>query len=209
MSIDRAIAVTYPLKAATLCTASRAIKVTVITCTSQVIINIQKFFSYKLPDPPNGGLLRDIPGAKWVETLLDVYQLVIGTAAPFTILIVCNTIIIINVRRAASARKKMDSNLDKKTKGTNLTVLLLMTSLAYLICSIPKRVGDIFIKYDMSQIYWSTRYWFEWRIFSELWSFNFAINFYIYFLGGGRKFRQDSIEVFRRFCNPLCKNVQE
>jgi hypothetical protein len=196
MCVDRAIAVTYPLKAATLCTASRAGKVTAITFASQVVINIQKFFSYRLPNPPNGGLIRDIPGAKWVETLLDVYQLITGTAAPFTILIVCNTIIVINVRRAASARKKLESK-PKKTKEPNLTALLLMTSLAYLICSIPKRVGDIFIKYDMSQAYWSTRYWFEWWVFTELWNFNFGINFYIYFLGGGRKFRQDSREVFR------------
>jgi hypothetical protein len=201
MSIDRAIAVMYPMRVAQICTASRAVKVTVITASIQIIFNIQTFFSYKLPDPPNGALFRHVPEAQWVEIFLNLYQLIIGTILPFSILIVCNSVIIIRVRQAASERKQIESKERRKTNETNLTVLLLMTSFAYLVCSIPKRlygavVGVLEYYDDRTDPYWSSRYWLQWWVCTHIWSLNFAINFYVYFLGGGAKFRRDTKEIF-------------
>jgi hypothetical protein len=204
MSIDRAIAVMYPMRVAQICTASRAVKVTVITASIQIIFNIQAFFSYKLPDPPNGALFRHVPEARWVEILLNLYQLIIGTILPFSILIVCNSVIIFRVRQAASERKKIESK-ERKTNETNLTVLLLMTSFAYLVCSIPKRlyeavVGVLEYYDDLTDPYWSTRYWLQWWVCTQIWLLNFAINFYVYFLGGGAKFRRDTKEILFKIC---------
>jgi hypothetical protein len=201
MSIDRAIAVMYPMRVARICTATRALKVTGITASIQMIFNIQAFFSYKLPDPPNGALLRYVPEARWVETFLNLYQLIIGTILPFSILIVCNSVIIFGVRRAASERKKIESK-ERKSNEANLTALLLMTSLAYLVCSIPKRFYEAVVDYDdLIDPYWSTRYWLQWWVCTEMWHLNFAINFYVYFLGGGSKFRRDAKEIFTKCCH--------
>ncbi|XP_064622786.1 C-C chemokine receptor type 3-like [Lineus longissimus] len=211
MSIDRAIAVTFPMKAASICTASRALKVTVVTCVIQLTFNIQAFFSYKLPDPPNGVVLRHVPNMPWVEQFLNFYQVLFGTILPFSILIICNTIIIINVRRASKKRKKMDlSKSHRKSKEPNLTALLLVTSFAYFVCSIPKRIYEAivpaFIQYDLDDPYWGTRYWLQWWIFTEIWHLNFAINFYVYFLGGGAKFRRDAKEIFTKYFKDVLRD---
>jgi hypothetical protein len=198
MSIDRAIAVTYPMKAASICTPSRATKITIFTCIFEMTFHIQTFFIYKLPDEPNGAILLDYPPARWVETFYNLYLLIFGTIAPFSILIICNSIIIFSIRKAAKARKKMESTTTKKAKEPNLTAMLLMTSSFYLICSCPKRIYENVGVYDLTDLYWSMRYWLQWWICNELWLLNFAINFYLYFLGGGRKFRRDVKEVFYR-----------
>jgi hypothetical protein len=154
---------------------------------------------YKLPEPANGMLLRELPvDLKWAVTLFNMYMLVLGTVIPFIILIISNTTIIVNVRRAAMERKKMESGGQrKKVTETNLTVMLLLTSVAYLFCSCPKRIWETIAgaQYDMTNSYWFVRYWLEFWFLTELWLCNFAVNFYIYFLGGGRKFRNDTKEV--------------
>jgi hypothetical protein len=200
MSVDRAIAVTYPMKAGSLCTASRATKVTAVTFAVTIITNVQAFFIYKVPDPPNGLLVPNIPDKPWLETSINLHLLVLGTIVPFSIVIVSNTVIIVNIHRAASARKKMQSNPERKSKEANLTAVLLLTSLSYLVCSLPLRFYETLVHYDLSDPYWAARYSFQWWICGEIWHINFAINFYIYFLGGGGKFRKDAREVLFGCC---------
>ncbi|XP_064642591.1 proteinase-activated receptor 1-like [Lineus longissimus] len=201
MSIDRAIAVTYPMKASSICTASRAAKITIVSCIFEMCFHIQTFFYYKLPDIPNGVIILDYPNARWVETYYNVYLLIFGTIAPFSILVVCNTVIIFGIRKAAKERRRMKSMPTKTAKEPNLTTMLLMTSSFYLACSCPKRIYDNLTGYDLTNAYWSARYWLQWWVCNELWLLNFAINFYLYFLGGGRKFRRDAIYIFKILCS--------
>jgi hypothetical protein len=208
MSIDRAVAVTFPMKAKMICTTSKAVKVTVATFVFECIVQSQAFHMYKLPEPPNGSILRELaPNLKWAVILFNMYMLVLGTIIPFMILSVSNTIIIVNIRRAAGERMKiMDSGgkqgKQKQANEANLTMMLLLTSVAYLFCSCPKRIWETVAgsQYDMRSNYWSARYWLEFWFVTELWHSNFAINFYVYFLGGGRKFRNDAKEILTRCC---------
>jgi hypothetical protein len=192
------------MKAATLCTAKRAVKITVTTCVLEMTFHIQTFFVLSLPDPPNGAVIRDFPQARWFETFYNAYLLAFGTILPFSTIVVCNVVILIGVNRAAVRRKKMESSTpgknEKTIRDTNLTAMLLMTSFAYLICSCPKRVYESVVVYDMSIPYWNARYWLQFWVCTEIWTINFAINFYIYFLGGGRKFRQDAKEILKKLC---------
>ncbi|XP_064631722.1 thyrotropin-releasing hormone receptor-like [Lineus longissimus] len=143
MSVDRAIAVIYPMRAATICTASRAVKITITTGVLELLVHTQTFFVLDVPNPPNGALIRNFPDARWWEKFYNAYLLILGTILPFSTLVVCNTIIIIGVNRAARRRKKMKSDTAEKPgkiRDANLTIMMLMTSCAYLVCSSPKRM---------------------------------------------------------------------
>ncbi|XP_064619614.1 uncharacterized protein LOC135483044 [Lineus longissimus] len=200
MSVDRAIAVTYPMKAATICTAKRAVKVTITTCVLEMTFMIQTFFVLTLPDPPTGVAIRDVNQATWFVEFYNYNLLILGTILPFSIIATCNIIILIGVQRAAVRRKQMKSSTaddnEKKLKDTNLTAMLLMTSLAYLLCSCPKRIYESVAVVDLSNPYWTARYWLGYWVVVEIWTLNFAVNFYVYFLKGGRKFRQDATKFF-------------
>jgi hypothetical protein len=204
MSVDRAIAVMFPMKAATICTASNAAKVVIATGAFEMLLHVMTFFVLRVPDPPNGALLRDVPHARWFEKLYKAYLLVFGTILPFSTLAICNIAIIIEVNRAARRRKKMKSEAAAekpgKAKDANLTGILFMTSLAYLVCSCPKRAYEAVAatNYDETDRGATALYWLAFHIVSELWILNFAVNFYMYFLGGGKKFRQDARDIFKK-----------
>ena len=196
------LAVTFPMKAATLCTPKRAVRVTAITFAIEATIHLQAFFLYKLPDVPNATLIASYPDARCRETLFHVYNLILGTIAPFSILVISNTIITISIRRAATRRKQMAVVASEKTgKEPNLTAMLMMTTFFYFLLSSPKRIYDtVYPQYDLADPYWLARHSLQFIVWDKAWVANFAINFYVYFLGGGRKFRQDVKDIFVRGC---------
>ena len=193
------------MKAMSICTAKRAAKITLTTATLEYLFHIQAFFVHVVPDPPNGALIPSYPKARWYETFYNIYLLLLGTIIPACTIIICNAIIITSVNRAAKERKKMKLNAPAKAgkiQEANLTTMLLMTSFAYILCSVPKRmIQALSADYDMTDPYWSARYWLQWWVGAELWHVKFGINFYVYFLGGGHKFRKDAKEVFLRCCS--------
>ncbi|XP_064635362.1 proteinase-activated receptor 2-like [Lineus longissimus] len=199
MSIDRAIAIMYPMKAATICTASRAVKVTLATAAIELFLQAQAFIVLTVPDPPNGALIVNFPAARWYEAVYNAYLVAMGTVLPFSVLVVCNITIIIGVSRAARKRRKIKSGKDKKINETNLTAMLFMTSFAYFVCSCPKRINQAVFVYDLNDPYWRAMYWLQFWVCNEIWHINFAINFYVYFLGGGKKFRRDAREIVMKF----------
>jgi hypothetical protein len=82
--------------------------------------------------------------------------------------------------------------------------MLLMVSLAYVFCSIPMRMYYLVLEspalkavYDFKYRYWFIRYSVEYWTVCMLWQMNYAVNFYMYVIGGGQKFRQDVREVVR------------
>ncbi|XP_064623671.1 uncharacterized protein LOC135485485 [Lineus longissimus] len=163
MSIDRTIAILYPMKAVTICTASRAVKITVSTCLIEVGLHLQTFFVLDVPDPPNGALIRNFPEARWFETFYNTYLLILGTILPFSTIAICNITILVAINRASVRRRKMKSDTAEKgrIRDSNLTAMLLMTSFAYLLCSCPKRIYESSVEYDLSIPYWKARYWLQ------------------------------------------------
>jgi hypothetical protein len=134
-----------------------------------------------------------------LEEFLDIGILIFGTILPFAVIIISNCIIIFRIKQAARERQKLKQS-EKMNGERNLTVLLLMTSLAYLVCSSPLRIYNTLAMYDLNDPYWRARYSFEWWICAEVWHLNFAMNFYIYFLAGGRRFRRDVKSVLLKCC---------
>jgi hypothetical protein len=47
----------------------------------------------------------------------------------------------------------------------------------------------------MTSTYWNLRYNVQLWVVFELWCWNYAVNFYLYCIGGGEKYRRDTKEV--------------
>jgi hypothetical protein len=153
----------------------------------------------------------------YISLLASTYILLFGSVIPFAVILFCNVSIIIGVRRAAGKRDEITSAI-KTTKESEITRsradesrymirMLLLVSLAYVFCSMPMRVYYIVIDspgfkemYNMKTLYWFLRFNVEDWACGVLWYINFAVNFYMYFLGGGKKFRNDAMEVIRYGC---------
>ncbi|XP_064651729.1 thyrotropin-releasing hormone receptor-like [Lineus longissimus] len=204
MTVDRAICVAFPMRAVDLCTASKARKIAMVIILSQALIFLNVFFTYDILAP--GHLVRSVPTAPWVGALFDIYELVMGAILPFSLIAIGNAAIIISVRRAANRRAEMSktdmTSQKSRLQERSITRMLLFVSFAFLICQFPYRVSGILFEipgvmtmYDMNSHYWKTRSLLQKIVFTELFMASFAVNFYLYFLGGGEKFRQDSKQL--------------
>jgi hypothetical protein len=140
---------------------------------------------------------------------------VIGTIMPFFVIIGCNIGIIVGVKRAENKRKQMaetsggkDENKKSRDKESKYMMrMLMLVSLAYVLCSIPMRVYDLILqipavgsKYDLTDMYWFLRFNIEYWTLGLLWEANYAVNFYMYSIGGGKKFRNDASEIIAGWC---------
>ena len=128
-------------------------------------------------------------------------------AIPFVVILVCNVTIIITVKSASRERIKMaavggrDGN---KRKGPEvMTRMLILVSAAYMVTVVPFRVYLLILNipevsniYDMTKGYWIVRFnaQNEFLAFMSMW--NYALNYYLYCVGGGRRYRRDTVEIF-------------
>ncbi|XP_064637544.1 growth hormone secretagogue receptor type 1-like [Lineus longissimus] len=218
MSVDRLIAVRFPMAAIRLCTTKRA-KVTVLLITIPIVlINIHIFFVFKYVEDLNSGvriILYDDSVSGAVEKVFSTYMVIVGTGLPFSIILGANLLIIITVKRASFERAKLNSNTSRAEKEErnqqHLTILLLFISFAYVVTTLPYRLYDPILKlpqikaiYDMTQQYWKLRYTLGIFFTANLWFYNYAVNFYLYCIGGGKRYRDDTKAVIGQLF-PCCK----
>jgi hypothetical protein len=89
--------------------------------------------------------------------------------------------------------------------------MLLMVSAAYVVTSLPYRLYAFVIDmpgvatyYDLSDPYWNVRYTLEIWLVYDIWCCNYAVNFYLYCLGGGKRYREDIKALFKgTFCRAI------
>jgi hypothetical protein len=129
----------------------------------------------------------------------------VGTVLPFLVIFGSNIMIILSVRQASRRRLTLGSITagDKLEKETQyLTRMLMFVSFAYVIITLPYRMYHLVMKipqiaklYDMTKVYWRMRYVIQGWAISNVWIFNYAVNFYLYCVGGGQKYRKDAKDV--------------
>ncbi|XP_064642689.1 leukotriene B4 receptor 1-like isoform X2 [Lineus longissimus] len=207
MSVDRLIAVRFPMAAPRICTTSRAIKTVIITAIFGIIFNFQlPFVMVYVKDPVSGAeaLLFDVPNNKAVEIFASLSQTLLGTVFPFIIIFGSNVIIIIAVKSASEKRAKMSEGQGQgnRKEEQHLTRMLIFVSCAYVVSSLPFRLYILLIDipeigwiYNMDDTYWNLRYAVQGFFVFDVWLFNYAINFYLYCIGGGVKYRRDAKDV--------------
>jgi uncharacterized membrane protein YqjE len=142
------------------------------------------------------------------------YQLVAETIFPFTAIIICNIIIITTIRNATKNRKGLQSTKEEdagKRKSQHLTRMLIFASFAYIAVSFPYRLFLVIITLDVYK-FEETCHFVHYNLcvalFFCIWTGNFCVNFYLYCLGGGKKYREDAKQVFSELkayfiCNSL------
>jgi hypothetical protein len=151
-----------------------------------------------------------VPDNPALESFGSTFQLLVGTIIPFIVIVFANVWIIITVHRASSQLKNLatsDKNEKKRKQETHhLTRMLILVSAFYVICSIPYRAYEIAIDipavkkiYDFNDGYWFIRYRTEYIGLLILWHLNYAVNFYLYCIGG-KKFRKDAQRLLSCRC---------
>ncbi|XP_064636459.1 C-C chemokine receptor type 7-like [Lineus longissimus] len=212
MSIDRLIAVRFPMAARRICTISRAKKVTIGGFVVIAILNLNTFYTFKFVDNEVTGvktLILSVPENEVVEIMTSSFQLVCGTILPFTTITLSNFIIIVTVKQASKNRLKMGTNAEidnqQKAETQHLTRMLVCVCIGYIVTSLPLRfhylihgIPEVSSRYDMTKPYWNLRYMLENGVTFLVWISNYACNFYIYCLGGGRRYRNDTKAVLKQ-----------
>ena len=156
----------------------------------------------------NEVVVASVPEAHVVAVLSTNWQLVFGTILPFLIIISCNVAIIVTLKRASSERSKLEARAREKNtteKDTQfLTRMLVLVSIAYVVLSIPYRFYTVVMEipalkdmYDMREPYWNIKYNMQHYILTIFWSCNNAVNCYLYCLGGGKQYRQDTLHILK------------
>jgi hypothetical protein len=142
-----------------------------------------------------------------VELAASLFHVLIGTVFPFIIILGSNLVIIDTLRRASKERVKLKSNQpteggNKERESQHLTVVLIFVSVAYIVTSLPYRMYDLIFLipevnalYDMTRLYWRLRYGVGIWTVMNIWFYNYAVNFYLYCIGGGKRYRNDTKEV--------------
>ena len=148
------------------------------------------------------------PDMPILATLSNTFNLVFGTFVPFSIILTCNVLIIIGVKRAEKRRNKMVAS-SAEHEAKYLMRMLLLVSLAYVFLSSSVRLFRLVVRapnskavQDVGERYrlflnYSLQYW----AIANLWASNYAINFFMYLLGGGKRFRNDAKEIFHSCCH--------
>jgi hypothetical protein len=210
MTADRAYAILYPFKAKTICTVSQAKKVVITLTAVFAVVEVNVFFTYKLGFIMGRfeDIVMDFKSHPWVEVIVAVYHSAVMSFIPFSVIFVSNILILRSVRSAASDRSKLSQGERSGASGNrHLTRMLLLVSSAFIVCCLPFAVYEIsfaipavYEMYDYNSTYGllsiSIIGWTN-ALFTQM---NHGVNFYLYVLGGGRKFRTDAENALRMRC---------
>ncbi|XP_064637901.1 nociceptin receptor-like [Lineus longissimus] len=222
MTVDRLIVVRFPMAAPRLCRTRRACMTIAVTFVLVCSFHVYMFFAYRYvrneetAEIDEGPLRMTVPHAPELETFGNAVQLAVGTVLPFCLIVFCNVWIIVVLRRASHKQGKMGvSEKNRKTREketTHLTRMLILVSIAYVVTSIPYRLFDIIIgipevkgHYKMDDEYWRLRLNCQHIVIIAFWNVNYGINFYLYCLGGGKKYRDDVKQRVFKFVS-CCKS---
>jgi hypothetical protein len=111
------------------------------------------------------------------------------------------------VKSAAQSRGTLQSQQNESEKDRSetqyLTRMLIFASMAYVITSIPYRLIVIVLlvaNIDMSDICHFILYNLLITVAYGFWIWNFALNFYMYCAGGGKRYKTDITDLCRKCC---------
>ena len=202
MTIDKYVAIKWPHRAATYSTPRRAttIPLGVITCA----------FTYNIPHLFASSLIGDqcfayvVGGTKTI--VFSWITFLVNGIIPFSMLIYMNSVIVQTVRKSRkmfrstvttnAGREKETRQRTMKSAENQLTIMLLLVTMLFLILLLPTYIRFIyltFIERDTPSKYASSMLFFQ--ITFKLYTTNNGINFFLYCISG-KKFRADLIEIF-------------
>ncbi|KAK2172456.1 hypothetical protein NP493_960g03004 [Ridgeia piscesae] len=204
-TVERYIAVCHPLKAATMCTITRAKTVITGVSIGSTLYNIPRWFDYTptaILSPLSNTTVVVPSRTAFSQNLiyLQVYfswlYVPIMCIVPLLILLVLNLFLILAVRH--SQRQRKDMNV-RQCRENSITIMLVSIVMVFIVCQVPALVYNLAYAVDNAHVQMN----FGYQILSNLRNFlvnlNSAVNFILY-CALGQKFRRIFIHTFLRRC---------
>ncbi|XP_060071610.1 growth hormone secretagogue receptor type 1-like [Ylistrum balloti] len=218
VTVERYIAVCYPLQASNLCRLKKARFTVLIPILSLCIVNSHFFWTVQLRHEKTnttntvyicdaGQSFTDLVNDVWVWVDAGIYSFV-----PFVILSLLNGRIIQKVciakneRTLLLSKERTDIGCNSKMKHSScevnrkLTIMLLMVSFTFLLTTLPMNIILIMTKSWNEQNQQQKAAFYLAKTVSELLMYlNHTINFFLYCISG-RKFRRQIFSLFSFYC---------
>ncbi|CAF3580818.1 unnamed protein product [Rotaria sp. Silwood1] len=210
-SIDRAVSVLFPIGSRKYCRRQIAYTITLILFIINTLLNSHLLYGFVVLSA-NSTLHTSVQichhrfdSDKYQKlfSAYDSYVDVIKTnVIPFIIMSFCNLIIIIRVCRSNSSINLNNGKYHSRTtkskrkyeKDRQLTLMLLGSSIAFLVLTLPTEINDIIRSNSGEKVVNEKTYLLS-AILLSLAHLNYAIHFYIYTLTG-EVFRQQLIKLW-------------
>lgn len=210
MTTERFIAIWFPFQVKKLCTKKNAVAVITLLLIFFILANIQFLFTFEeVKDTFMSWDCR--PKENYKEFIQFVWYWIDGALyamIPIIVILILNSLIIYSVRKSSNAQLHLTNRIknmnEKISQQKQITMMLLTTSLVFLVLILPNCV------FFIAREYWSwkesqlgnAQYYLVYQVVFLLSDLNHAVNFYLYCFSG-RKFRQRFLELIccrkRRF----------
>lgn len=201
-TVERYIAVKWPLRRRSLCTVARA-RIVVIGLTASAIFLCSPVILFCKSNTVRNMTRCDLDKdwAFWAN-IYNISDTVITFAVPLTIIVIFNTLIARNIYKSDHIRRTMtiesttssdNQNPRDRIPQTKVTKMLLIVSSAFFCFNMPSCVFRLIgFLYDRQHLTWLFR---AQQLSYQIYTTSFGINFVLYCVGG-RNFRNAMIRMF-------------
>ena len=195
MTIERFLAVSFPLKVALWCTITSAKIATATLLVICILINAQYLYLAEAYISPVSGFScrYALEVAEYATKIWSWVDMAIYAIIPQFILFFLNISIIVAISRSRQEQAKMATNKKEKGDKGQVTAMLLTVSIVFFVCTAPWTIFHL----TAQQIWIYKKTFYEWStylcintILRLLADVNHCINFFLYVVSG-KKFRED------------------
>lgn len=199
MTIERFIAIKFPMKVQEICTQRKAVIVLLVLGIVLMSLNAHHFVTMHEGYSSLSKYSCEYQ-KKYSDFMRKVWYWIDGVVyavVPFCALTILNFLIIVGIRSSVKKQRDLTNLQQKQTKQQmQITVMLVTVSVVFTVLTMPNCIFFIYEGYwnYKKSKYQTALYYLIYQVVFLLSDLNHAINFYFYFLSG-KKFRKHFIRL--------------